>query len=87
MSGRIEYLTVKKTDKPRNGPKTAASQTFTTEYEEKCAACCQTIADTFYELLTALYQLAKLDPAVKEKCSKNASRLWLLHHRICISGP
>jgi hypothetical protein len=50
-------------------------------------ACCQTIADSFYELLTVLYQLARLDPTVKEKCSKNASRLWLLYHRICISGP
>jgi Fe-S-cluster containining protein len=62
-------------DKPRNRPTTAASQTFTTKYEEKCAACCKTIADTFYELLTALGQLARLDPAVKEKCSKDASRL------------
>jgi Protein of unknown function (DUF3102). len=72
---KIEYLTVKKTDKPRSGPKTAASQAITTEYEEKCATCCQTIADTFYDLLTVLSQLAGLDPVVKEKCSKNASKL------------
>ena len=72
---KIEYLTVKKTVKPISGPKTAASPTFTTEYEERCTACCKTIADTFYDLLTALGQLARLDPAVKEKCSKGASRL------------
>jgi hypothetical protein len=72
---KIEYITVKKMDKPRNRPTTAASQTFATKNEEKCTACCQTIADTFYELLTALGQLARLDPAVKEKCSKDASRL------------
>jgi len=72
---KIEYLTVKKTDKPTSRPKTAASPTFTTEYEERCNACCKTIADTFQELLTALLQLARLDPAVKEKCSKDASRL------------
>ncbi len=72
---KIEYITVKKTDKPKSGPKTAVPSTFTTKYEEKCAACCKTIADTFYELLTALGQLARLDPAVKEKCNKDASRL------------
>jgi Fe-S-cluster containining protein len=45
------------------------------EYEVRCTACCQTIADSFYELLTVLSQLAGLDPAVKERCSKNASKL------------
>ena len=72
---KIEYQTVKKTDKPTSRPKTAASQTFTTKYEERCTACCQTIADTFQELLVALGQLARLDLAVKEKCSKDASQL------------
>ena len=48
---------------------------FTTKYEERCTACCQTIADTFQELLVALGQLARLDLAVKEKCSKDASQL------------
>ena len=72
---KIEYRTVKKTDKPISTPKTAASETFTTKYEERCTACCQTIADTFQELLVALGQLARLDPAVKGKCSKDASRL------------
>ncbi|MCO5386876.1 MAG: DUF3102 domain-containing protein [Desulfosporosinus sp.] len=72
---KIEYLTVKKTEKPISGPKTATSQTFTTKYEESCTACCQTIADTFQELLEALGQLARLDLAVKEKYSKDASRL------------
>jgi len=72
---KIEYLTVKKTAKPISGPKNPSSQAFTTEYEERCAAYCKTIADTFYELLTALGQLARIDPAVKEKCCKFASRL------------
>ncbi|SHI19097.1 hypothetical protein SAMN02746098_02912 [Desulfosporosinus lacus DSM 15449] len=44
-------------------------------YEERCTACCQTIADAFQELLETLGQLARLDPAVKEKCSKDASQL------------
>ena len=35
---KLDYLTVKKIDKPRSSPKAAASQTFTTEYEERCAA-------------------------------------------------
>ena len=72
---KIEYLTVKKTANPISGPKNPSSQAFTTEYEERCAAYCKTIADTFYELLTALGQLARLDPAMKEKCSKHASLL------------
>jgi len=72
---KIEYLTVKKTANPISGPKNPSSQAFTTEYEERCAAYCKTIADTFYELLTALGQLARIDPAVKEKCCKFASRL------------
>ncbi|MHB8077391.1 tyrosine-type recombinase/integrase [Desulfosporosinus fructosivorans] len=72
---KIEYRTVKKTDKPISRSETAASQAFTTKYEERCTACCQTIADTFQELLVALGQLARLDLAVKEKCSKDASQL------------
>jgi len=72
---KIEYQTVKKTNKPRSSPTTAASQTFTTKQEEQCTACCQTIADTFQELLIVLGQLARLDLAVKEKCSKDASKL------------
>jgi len=72
---QIEYQTVKKTDKPKSGPKTAAPQAFTAKYEERCTACCQTIADTFQELLETLGQLARLDLAVKEKCSKDASGL------------
>lgn len=73
---KIEYKTVvKKTDKPINSPRTAASEASITKYEERCAACCQTIADTFYDLLVALNQLAKLDPAVKENCIKDARRL------------
>jgi len=46
-----------------------------TKYEERCTACCQTIADTFQELLEALIELARLDLSVKEKCSEDASRL------------
>ncbi|MCB8815977.1 DUF3102 domain-containing protein [Desulfosporosinus shakirovi] len=72
---KIEYQTVKKTAKPISRPKTAASQAFTTKYEEKCIACRQTIADAFQELLEALCQLARLDPAVQEKCSEDAREL------------
>jgi len=72
---KIEYRTVNKTDKSISRPKTEASQAFTKQYEEKCTACCQTIADTYQELLVALAQLARLDAAVKEKCSKDASSL------------
>ena len=43
--------------------------------KERCTACRKTIADTFQELLEALCQLARLGPAVKEKCSKDASQL------------
>ncbi|AET70953.1 Protein of unknown function (DUF3102) [Desulfosporosinus orientis DSM 765] len=72
---KIEYKTVKKNPRSKSRPKTAASEAFTVKYEERCTACCQTIADTFQELLVALGQLARHDLAVKEKCSKNASKL------------
>ncbi|UWG97704.1 DUF3102 domain-containing protein [Dehalobacter sp. DCM] len=76
----IEYVTVNKTKKPANMPKAAASPNATsptaaTEYEEKCTVCCKTIADTFFELLTALGQLARIDSVAKEKCITNASKL------------
>jgi hypothetical protein len=72
---KIEYRTVNKTAKSISRPKTEASQAFTKQYEEKCTACCRTIADAYQELLVALGQLARLDAAVKEKCSKDASSL------------
>lgn len=71
----IEYQTVKKTNQSKSRPQTAASQAFTAKYEERCLACRQIIANTFQELLEALGQLARLDPAVKEKCSQEASQL------------
>lgn len=72
---QIEHVTVQKTNKPKSTPKTEASQAFTLKYEETCTASCQTIADAFQKLLEALNQLAGLDPKVKEKCQKNASKL------------
>ncbi|WP_208926003.1 DUF3102 domain-containing protein [Desulfitobacterium hafniense] len=53
----------------------APAPSLVTNYEEKYTACCQTIADTFQELLTTLDQLARLDPQTKEKCSQDAGQL------------
>ncbi|SDG94402.1 DUF3102 domain-containing protein [Desulfosporosinus hippei] len=72
---QIEYQTVVKSNNTKSRPKTAASQAFTEKYAERCTACCQKIADAFQELLESLGQLARLDPAVKEKCSQDASGL------------
>ena len=74
---KIEYI--HKPPKPRRvshqeaAPSPASSLIL--NYEEKCTACCQTMADAFQELLTALGQLSRLDPQVKEKCSEGASQL------------
>ncbi|WP_165904920.1 MULTISPECIES: hypothetical protein [unclassified Dehalobacter] len=48
----VASLTILSPKKPRCLSDNIGRTTFTTEYEEKCAACCKTIADTFYELLT-----------------------------------
>ncbi|WP_018212352.1 DUF3102 domain-containing protein [Desulfitobacterium hafniense] len=84
-SGDIQIQYVTRTVKPQRESstkdKSAPAPTLATEtspvtnYEEKCTACCQTIADAFQELLNALLQLARLDPQTKEKCSQNAGQL------------
>ncbi|AHF08989.1 MULTISPECIES: DUF3102 domain-containing protein [Dehalobacter] len=45
------------------------------KYVEKCNACCKTIADTFFDLTTALTNLAHVDPNLKEEKRKEANRL------------
>ncbi|WP_019851315.1 DUF3102 domain-containing protein [Desulfitobacterium sp. PCE1] len=78
---QIQYVT--RTVKPQresrtkheSAPTPATEPSLVTDYEEKCTACCQTIADAFQELLNALMQLARLDPQTKEKCSQNAGQL------------
>ncbi|RJE46559.1 MULTISPECIES: DUF3102 domain-containing protein [unclassified Dehalobacter] len=45
------------------------------KYVEKCDTCCKTIADTFFDLTTALTNLAHLDPNLKEEKRKEANRL------------
>ncbi|MCG1024722.1 DUF3102 domain-containing protein [Dehalobacter sp.] len=45
------------------------------KYVEKCDACCKTIADTFFDLTTALTNLAHIDPKLKEEKRKEANRL------------
>nr|WP_026198753.1 DUF3102 domain-containing protein [Desulfitobacterium hafniense] len=84
-SGDIQIQYVTRTVKPRREsstkhesaptPATAAEPSPVTNYEDKCTACCRTIADAFQELLNALAQLARLDPQTKEKCSQDAGQL------------
>lgn len=78
----IEYRV--KTNKPRKTSKThnmsnqmptSPDSSLVMRYEEKCTNCCQVIADTFQDLLNALNQLSRLDPQIKEKCSKDATQL------------
>ncbi|WP_353852966.1 DUF3102 domain-containing protein [Dehalobacter restrictus] len=45
------------------------------KYVEKCDTCCKTIADTFFDLTTALTNLAHIDPNLKEEKRKEANRL------------
>jgi hypothetical protein len=45
------------------------------KYVEKCDACSKTIADTFFDLTTALTNLAHIDPNLKEEKRKEANRL------------
>jgi len=45
------------------------------KHVEQCDACCKTIADTFFNLTTALTNLAHIDPELKEEKRKEASRL------------
>lgn len=75
--GDIQIQYVSRTVRPRraSGPRTAPAPSHITDYEEKCTACCQIMADTFQELLTALGQLSRLDPRAKERCSQNATQL------------
>ncbi|HHY28163.1 MAG TPA: DUF3102 domain-containing protein [Desulfitobacterium dehalogenans] len=84
-SGDIQIQYVTRTVKPRRESSTknesapatapATAPSLVMNYEEKCTACCQTIADAFQELLNALKQLARIDPQTKEKCSQNAGQL------------
>ena len=78
--GDIQIKYVSRTVRPRRQSITKtepapATSSLVTSYEENCTACCQTIANTFQELLTALGHLARLDPRTKEKCSRNADQL------------
>ncbi|TCX53875.1 DUF3102 domain-containing protein [Dehalobacter sp. 14DCB1] len=45
------------------------------KYVEKCDTCCKTIADTFFDLTTALTNLAHIDPNLKEEKRKEANQL------------
>ncbi|QHA01256.1 DUF3102 domain-containing protein [Dehalobacter restrictus] len=45
------------------------------KYVEKCDACSKTIADTFFDLTTALTNLAHIDPELKEEKRKAANQL------------
>ncbi|RJE47630.1 preprotein translocase subunit SecA [Dehalobacter sp. MCB1] len=45
------------------------------KHVEKCDTCCKTIADTFFDLTTALTNLAHIDPNLKEEKRKEANRL------------
>jgi len=45
------------------------------KYVEKCDACCKTIADTFFDLTTALTNLDHIDPNLKEEKRKEANQL------------
>lgn len=78
--GDIQIKYVSRAVSPRRGSITQskpapAASSLVTSYEEKCTACCQTIANAFQELLTALGHLARLDPRTKEKCSQDADQL------------
>jgi len=45
------------------------------KYVEQCDSCCQTLADTFFSLTTALTNLAYIDAELKEEKRKEAEHL------------
>ena len=60
---------------PTHNLKTERDPNAHIKYVEQCDACCKTIADNFFNLTTALTNLAHIDPELKEEKRKKASRL------------
>jgi hypothetical protein len=58
---------VKEEALPTHNLKTEPDPDAHIKYVEKCDACCKTIADTFFDLTTALTNLAHIDPKLKEE--------------------
>ena len=64
-----------KTALPTHNLKTERDPNAHIKHVEQCDACCKTIADNFFNLTTALTNLAHIDPDLKEEKRKEASRL------------
>lgn len=60
---------------PTHNLKTELDPNALTKYTERCDACREIIANAFFDLTTALTNLAYIDPAVKEKKRKEANQL------------
>jgi len=60
---------------PTHNLKTERDPDAHIKYVEKCDVCSKTIADTFFDLTTALTNLAHIDPNLKEEKRKEANRL------------
>jgi len=63
------------TSLPTHNLKTERDPDAHIKYVERCDACCKTIADTFFDLTTALTNLTHIDPKLKEEKRKEANRL------------
>ncbi|KUO63544.1 MAG: preprotein translocase subunit SecA [Gracilibacter sp. BRH_c7a] len=60
---------------PTHNLKTERDPDAHIKYVEQCDVCCKTIADTFFDLTTALTNLTHIDPKLKEEKRKDANRL------------
>lgn len=60
---------------PTHNLKTERDPDAHIKYVEQCDACCKTIADTFFDLTTALTNLTHINSELKEEKRKEANRL------------
>ena len=72
---KAEASSAAQTALPTHNLKTERDPSAHIKHVEQCDACCKTIADTFFNLTTALTNLAHIDPELKEEKRKEANRL------------
>lgn len=84
---KAEASSAVQTALPTHNLKTERDLDAHIKYVEQCDVCCKTIADTFFNLTTALTNLAHIDPELKEEKRKEASRLIEYMTETIISWP
>lgn len=75
VHGKEESSPASNTPVPAHNLKTTSDPNALMEYVKQCDTCREIIANTFWELMTALKCLADIDPEVKEEKRKEAREL------------